>query len=314
MSPTVSIREYLAAHPLSPRATLLELCERHGIDLGSPWPPAFPGSGPEPPALRSLWPDSHRAGPSAIFRSALFPSLNFKEGRPFLKQQEIYSVGGITVLFTGERFDQADLDVYLELLHLAAAQPLGTELSFSAHSLLKAIGRSTGSSDHEWLHVVLTRLCGGVVDITDHRVRYFGQLLQGGERDEVTSDYKISINPKFAELFTHGLWSKIDHSQRQSLGRSMAAKALHAYYSTHAAPGPHNFNTLAGIIGLKAKTKRNRNATIVKAHETLKEAGFLTDFQVMGDLIQASLKPSLSQARHLVKKAALGLTKKKGTG
>ncbi len=37
-----TIREYLEAHPLSPRGTLLELCGRHGIDL-----------------------DSHRAGPSA---------------------------------------------------------------------------------------------------------------------------------------------------------------------------------------------------------------------------------------------------------
>jgi len=313
MSGIPSIREYLEANPLGPRDIIHGLCEQHGIDLDSPWPPVF--DQPKQAVLRALWPDSHRAGPNAIFRSALFPSLNFKEGRPYVEREKICSVDGITVFFTGKRFDQSDLDVYLELLHLAAEHPLGTELSFSAHALLKALGRSTGLSDYEWLHIVLTRLCGGVVDITDHKIRYFGQLLQGGERDEITSDYKISINPRFAALFTRGLWSKIDHGQRQSLGRSMTAKALHAYYSTHAAPGPHSFDTLAGVIGLKAKTKRNRNATIIKAHETLKNAGFLTDFQVMGDLIQTSFKPSLSQARHLVKKAAQGgLTKKKGTG
>ena len=304
MSAVVSIREYFGSKKLIP-GPMIELCEKHNIDLDSPWPPVFPRdeTAPELPVLRSLWPQSHRAGPNAIFRSALFPSLNFKEKRPFLKREEIYSVGGITVLFTGERFDQSDLDVYLELLHLAAEHPLGTEVSFSAHTLLKAIGRSTGSSDYEWLHVVLTRLCGGVVDITDHKIRYFGQLLQGGVKDEITLNYKISVNPKLAELFTHGLWSKIDHTQRLALGRSMAAKALHAYYSTHAAPGPHNLDTLASIVGLKAKTKRNRDATIIKAHQALKEAGFLIAFEVDENLIKAEIKPSESQARHLAKKA-----------
>lgn len=300
----MSIREYFDAYPLTP-STILELCEKNGIDLDSPWPPVFDKSKQaQTVVLRSLWPESHRAGPNAIFRSALFPSLNYKEKRPFLKREEIYSVGGIKVLFTGERFDQSDLDVYLELLHLAAEHPLGTEVSFPAHALLKAIGRSTGLSDYEWLHVVLTRLCGGVVDITDHKIRYFGQLLQGGLKDEITSNYKISINPKFAELFTHGLWSKIDHTQRLALGRSMVAKALHAYYSTHTAPGPHNLDTLASIAGLKAKTKRNRDATVIKAHAVLKGAGFLVDFQMVGNSIQVELKPSASQMRHLVKKAA----------
>jgi hypothetical protein len=300
---TPSIREYLEAHPLKTNDIIYGLCEKHGVDLNSPWPPVFSGS-EQAVVLRSLWPESHRAGPNAIFRSALFPSLNFKEGRPFLKKKEIYSVGGITVLFTGERFDQSDLDVYLELLHLAAAHPLGTEVSFSAHALLKAIGRSTGSSDYEWLDMVLTRLCGGVVDITDHRIGYFGQLLQGGLRDETTLNYTISINPKFAALFTHGLWSKIDHEQRQGLGRSMTAKALHAYYSTHAAPGPHNFETLAGVAGLEGKNRRDVKARIIKAHESLKEEGFLTGFQMTGNMIKVDLKPTPSQVRHLARKIA----------
>ncbi len=314
-----TIREYLQAKPLGSRM-VHELCELHGIDLDSPWPPDFPKDSADQvnlPALRSLWPESHRAGPNAIFRSALFPSLNFKEGRSFLKREAIYSVGGITVLFTGERFDQSDLDVYLELLHLAVAHPLGTEITFSAHSLLKALGRDTGQSQHLWLHEVLIRLRSGTVEMTDHRVEYSGGLIDGWFRDTLTKFYTISINPKFAAFFKQGLWSKIDNGQRQSLGRSMTAKALHAYYSTHAAPGQHNLDTLADIAGLKAKTKRNRNATIVKAHGILKTAGFLIDFQVTGDSIKVELKPSASQLRHLVKKVARSRVppngRKKGT-
>lgn len=258
----------------------------------------------EPPVLRPLWANSHRAGPNAIFRSALFPVLKFQENRPFVKKQKIFSVEGITVLFTGEQFDQADLDVYLELLHMAAEQPLGTDITFSAHSLLLALGRNTGLSDHQWLNRALIRLRGGTVEITDHNIRYFGGLIEGGIQHEVTKHYTISINPKFAAFFMGGLWSKIDHEQRDAFGRNMTAKALHAYYSTHAAPGPHSFDTLAGIAGLAGKNRRDVKARLIDVHETMKKEGFLLDFQVLENAIQVTLHPSPSQARYLAKQAA----------
>jgi hypothetical protein len=302
-----SIREFLEVHPLGAQK-IYELCEQYGIDLDSPWPPDFPKKDTQPaeladlPVLRSLWPDSHRAGPNAIFRSALFPSLNFQEGRPFLKGEKIYSVDSITVFFTGERFDQSDLDVYLEILHLAGKHPVGTEVTFSAHSLLKALKRDTGYSQHQWLHQVLIRLRSGTVEITDHTIRYFGGLIEGGIKHELTKFYTVSINPKLAAFFQYGLWSKIDNGQRQTFGRSMTVKALHAYYSTHAAPGPHKFDTLAGIVGLSGKNHRDVKARIIKAHKALKDAGFIADFEVIGDTIKADIKPTPSQVRHIAKK------------
>ena len=41
---------------------------------------------------------------------------------------------------------------------MARPVPLGTLIKFSAYSILKALGRNTGKSDHEWLHSVLTGL------------------------------------------------------------------------------------------------------------------------------------------------------------
>lgn len=58
------------------------------------------------------WPDDRRATAQAVFRSALFPAMGFKGGRPFLKEERLCSVEGVEVFFTGERFDQSDLDVY----------------------------------------------------------------------------------------------------------------------------------------------------------------------------------------------------------
>ena len=251
-----------------------------------------------------FWEDGRRAAPNAVFRSALFPALNNKQPRHFLKEQRLFSVSGVDVFFTGERFDQSDLDVYLELLNLARPLPLGTPLRFSAYSLLKAIGRQTGNKDHKWLHSVLIRLRGGTVDMTDHKKRYFGGLIEGGFKDEITKHYEITVNPKFAVLFGFGMWATIDREQRCATGRNATAKALHAYYSSHAAPGPHRFDTLAQVAGLDGKNRRDVKASIIKAHDKLKRVGFLSDYEAGADTIKPTPNHTPSQAHHIVKRAS----------
>ncbi|WP_019867590.1 replication initiation protein [Methylovulum miyakonense] len=109
-------------------------------------------------------------------------------------------------------------------------QNLGQPIKFSAYGLLKALGLTTGGKDHARLHSVLRRLCGGVIEITDHKKRYFGQLIYGGIRDEITLNYEITLNPDYAQLFGLGMWASIDKLQRQALGRDATSKALQAYY------------------------------------------------------------------------------------
>jgi hypothetical protein len=269
-------------------------------------------SAPKPPTKvvqLPFWEDGRRAAPNAVFRSALFPALNNKQPRHFLKEQRLFSVSGVDVFFTGERFDQSDLDVYLELLNLARPLPLGTPLRFSAYSLLKAIGRQTGNKDHKWLHSVLIRLRSGTVDMTDHKKRYFGGLIEGGFKDEITKQYEIIINPKFAVLFGFGMWATIDRKQRCAAGRNATAKALHAYYSSHAAPGPHSFDTLAQVAGLDGKNRRDVKASIIKAHDKLKRVGFLSDYEAGAETIKTAVNHTPGQARHIVKRASRKLRK-----
>lgn len=110
-----------------------------------------------------------------------------------------------------------------------------------------------------------------ISDMTDHKKRYFGQLIHGGIRDEITLNYEITVNPKFAVLFGFGMWATIDREQR------------------HAAPGPHSFETLAGIVGLTNSNKRQRRADIIKAHDHLKAVGFLDGYEVTGDTIKPNI-------------------------
>jgi len=253
-----------------------------------------------------FWGEDYRAAPNAVFRSALFPALHptQKEKRQFLKNEDIFCVAGLKILFTGEQFDQSDLDVYLEILKMAQPFPLGTPVKFSAHSLLKGLGLSTGGKDHKRLHEVLVRLCGGVMDITDHGKKYFGQLLHGGVRDEITMNYSIKINPDFAVLFGFGMFAKIDIEIRRRLGRNNTAKALHAYYSTHINPTAHNIETLANLAGLTNSNKSQAKASILKAHEAMKAAGFLANYEPTANTIKASINHTESQQRAIIKKEA----------
>ena len=259
-----------------------------------------------------FWGEDYRAAPNAIFRSALFPALHptQKEKRPFLKNTDIFCVAGLKIFFTGEQFDQSDLDVYLEILNMARCFPLGTPVKFSAHALLKALGLHTGGKEHAHLHEVLIRLCGGVIDVTDHGKRYFGQILHGGIRDELTQNYEITINPKFAVLFGFGMFAKIDLEKRRALGRNNTAKALYGYYASHINPMPHNIETLANLAGLTNSNKRQTKAAIIKAHEVMKAAGCLNGYEVQDDSIKADPTPTPSQARAIIKQA----TKAQGEG
>ncbi|HPE73760.1 MAG TPA: plasmid replication initiator TrfA, partial [Candidatus Competibacter sp.] len=175
-------------------AHAIERSKKRRAQESLPFPPEAKAE-PKPPEPTAQliefpqWPEDRRATAQAVFRSALFPAMSFKGGRPFLKEERLCAVEGVEVFFTGERFDQSDLDVYLELLKIARQSPFGTRCHFSAYSLLKALGRATGKANYKWLHSVIIRLCGGIVDMTDHQVRYFGGLVNGGTKDENTRHY-----------------------------------------------------------------------------------------------------------------------------
>ena len=256
------------------------------------------------------WADDKRAAPNAIFRSALFPAIN-NQTRKFVKEKKVFAVGGLDVTFTGEQFDQSDLDVYLEILNFAKGAPLGQPVKFSAYAMLKALGRCTGKSDHKWLHSVLVRLRGGTVEIPIGKGRYFGGLIEGAFRDDVSKHYDVTLNPNYAVLFGFGMWSAIDLDQRRALSQNSTAKALHAYYSTHTGPSLHRYETLAGIAGLQNKKRRDVKANLIKAHEELKQIGFLLDYEAKETGIEVKATMTPGQQQHAIKKIARHVTRKR---
>jgi hypothetical protein len=269
---------------------------------------------PQPPKNKEIapvqfpvcWGEEYRAAPNAFFRSALFPALSSqeKEKRQFMQKQKITCVAGLEIIFTGQQFDQSDLDVYLEILNFAKSQNMGTVVKFTAYSMLKSLGLTNGHKNHEHLHDVIIRLRGGTLEVTDHKKRYMGGFLEGIIRDEITLEYEVIINPRFAVLFGFDMYSKLNIEKRRALGRNNTAKSIYGYYATHINPMAHKFETLTGIAGLANTNKRQTKATIIKAHDAMKSVGILNGYTVIDDTIKADVNHTESQERAITKAAA----------
>lgn len=225
----------------------------------------------EAQAQLPMWGERIRGVPNSVLRSALF-SATKRGKRAYFERQKIASVDGISVVFTGPRLDQADLDVWEQCLHIARTDYLGTKISFTANGFLKAIGRSTGKSDHEWLKGAFSRLAGSVVEMSNGKKAYFGALISYGARNEETGFYELELNPKIASLYNDDSWTGQDWEQRKALKGKPLALWLHGFYSTHENPYDYKVETLWRLCGSEAKELKHFKEKLNEALPLLGEA------------------------------------------
>jgi len=266
--------------------------------------PTVPSAQPKVMQL-PLWPEPVRGVPNSILRSALFGAI--KRGkRAYQDGVKKASVDGVTVVHTGPQLDQADLDVWEQCLHLARTGGLGVEIRFTGHGFLKAIGRGTGKSQHEWLKSALRRLMTSLVELEDGKKAYAGQLLHHWYRDEESGQHVMELNPKIAAMYGTDGWTQIEWEQRQSLKKQPLAQWLHGFYSTHAAPFPYKVETLHRLCGSGTEDLKHYREKLRKALDALSEAtGWAWEIDDP-DLVQISKKPTSSQSRHLIRQKLNG--------
>ncbi len=232
-----------------------------------------------------LWPEPKRGAPNSFIRSALFAAIQSKD-RKFMKEAVLASQDGITIKFTGEQLNQADLDVWETIVHLAREQPLGTVASFTAHGLLRALGMSTGNSQHKQLHSTLLRLTACAVEVTHEGKTYFGPLIKSGAKDEITRHYGVELNKGIIKLFGENQWTALDWQQRQELRGQPLAQALHAFYSSHRLPHAVKLQTIQAYTGSRNKQLASFKRQVQTALNELVIVGFLISFNLDGDLVR----------------------------
>lgn len=268
---------------------------------------------PPPNAIRlPAWPEVVRGVPNGVLRSALFGAIK-KGPRRYLEREEIHSLDGIRIVYTGARLDQGDLDLWQTVLHLVRLLPLGEEFRITAYQLLKLLGKTDTGKNREILDRRLSRMKATGVDIYIGRYGYEGSLIDEVYRDKDTQEYVIRLNPKLRALFEKDLWTMVDWAVRMDLSGQPLAQWLHGFYATHAKPYPISVEKLRQLCGSEAVSLRHYRQDLRKALDAVTSAcekhGQAFQAEIRDDLVYVDRQPSRSQQKHLANKA-----KKKSAG
>lgn len=184
----------------------------------------------------SFWPDERRAMPEAFVFSAVFAAVKTDKQ---ITRQSLASINGLTAIYTGPRLNQVHADVWQGIMHLARQQPEGTLIRFTAHQLLRLIGRHTGKRQREQLKKWIAQLCASDLLVRDdsRNVAFGGHLLtrvtEGDRLDE--SVFDVIVTRPIARVLESG-FGTINWSQRQALHQKPLALWLQLFFSVFGKP------------------------------------------------------------------------------
>ena len=158
------------------------------------------------------------------------------------KETVLASRKDAVLTFWGEQLDEAQADVWMQLMHEAIKAPLGDAVPFNRSRLLQAIGRQTGKYEYQWLHRTMKALSFAmlIVEVTkDGRPKLeVGRaeslhLIDKFMYDPERESYTVRIDPRWRYLYSNREYALIDWEKRLRIrkGQDMA-KALQRLVAT----------------------------------------------------------------------------------
>ena len=253
-----------------------------------------------------LWPEPVRAVPNGFLRSALFGAIA-RGKRRYIDGEQLAALDGVEILYTGQRLDQGDLDVWESVLHAVRLQELGSQCRVTSYALLKLMGKTDTGKNRATLNKRITRLVASALTVKQGRYSYIGSLIAGAAKDEETQELVIELDAKLRPLFAADQFTQVEWAVRHELDGKPLAQWLHGFYASHAKPFPLKVETLHRLCGSEATLMSDYAKTLRKALDDVAEAsaahgeGFSSD--IRGDLVHVEKKAQGAQRRHLAKKA-----------
>jgi hypothetical protein len=277
-------------------------------DLGEPSNNQAPAplARPDNVVRLPVWPEDVRGVPNVALRSALFGAIR-RGPRRYLKSERMASVEGMEILYTGERLDQGDLDVWEAVLHFIRQQELGKECRFTAYAMLKMLGKADNGQNREILHQRILRLKANAVEIKQGRYVYIGSLIDEAFKDEETQEYVVVANPRIKVLFERDQFTLIDWAVRMDLAGQPLAQWLHGFYASHAKPYAYSVEKLHALCGSETGEIWKFKQLLVHAMASVSGAcekhGQAFGGKIEDGLVVVDRQPSKSQRKHLAGKA-----------
>lgn len=246
-------------------------------------------------------PTKARAVVNDIASSAIFAAIQGKD-RKILNDEPIASTGDTCIFFSGEQLNQDDHDVFMLLVFLASTRPAGEYITVSAHSLLKALGRTTGGEQHKQIDAEIKRLTKATVEIKNNRCTYIGHLIHDAVKHAKTKHWVYALNEKLITLYGASGYTLIDWEQRKRLKGKDLARRLQLEIARRGVPFPVKVETLRERSGSTVKKLFHFRAMLRTALETLKAEGHIAAWQIdENDLVHIDRGAALtaSQRRSL---------------
>ena len=247
------------------------------------------------------WPDDRRGAPNTVIRSSIFGVVR-RGRRQQVSDLPVAAPNGWSITMTGWRLDQHDLDLWLEIHHLARNATPGGEVRFTMHSMLRRLGRTgkIGGDNYSWLEERLKALYQTTLLVDSGRhVGGAGNLIRNFRLDRETGEAVVETNPKLRSL-----WESITHlqvEQRRALGSNQLAKALHAVLASHAEWMPMLLETLMRRLGAEYGRLRDFKRDLRETLEDFVARGWIRSYRfaagVDGELLAIQNIPTPSQLR-----------------
>ena len=227
--------------------------------------------------------DSLRASPNCVGRSALFGVVR-KGRRERLDGALIESWADTEIFYSGERLDQGDHDVWMQLLHLHRGQPLGQRVVFVGREFLQAINRSTGGSDFAWLNRSLQRLWRAGFKIiktcphTGARRILATNFIQTFGLDEDSGHSFVQLDLDTLALFEDG-YTHVDWRVRDQL-RGQLTRWLQVYVGTHRGEHAVGLERLRALCDSGTSDLRKFRYQVRQAMPQLEELGQVSRWEI----------------------------------
>jgi hypothetical protein len=235
-----------------------------------------------------MWAHEQRGMPNSFARSALFNVANTRKGaRANLKRHPIAALAGINITYTGEELRQDDEDVFLQILHIARMHPLGTEVRFTANSMICELGWTRSGQSYKRLVDTLDRMKASAVavtveDLRGKRENYTGSLIRSFRWKETGGaalrEWEILLEKEIVALFNPQSYTRLDWKMRLKL--PPLAKWLHSFYHSHQSAYPLKVETLRNLTGTEIKKLYNFRYKLKEALALLVDAGFFTSAHI----------------------------------
>lgn len=242
-----------------------------------------------------LWPEDCRAIPNVFVRSALFNARNKNIARLYLKGAEIYVIGDHgSITYTGEELRQDDETVWLQLIHLAKALPLGSPIEFTPYEFCKSLGWGTAGKDYSRLRGILTRLQAASLQAYSSYLKTgisLSMLPEFEWRDHASNanlkKYKVTIAKRLLQLFGDDRYTRLEWEQRLSLPTGVATW-LHGYFASHKDNYAVRLETIKHGCGIETKNLKHLKETIEAALKQLQACGFITSYKIIDGRVYVS--------------------------